>query len=285
MSKLLKLIFFSVFSVIKLFFLLTFLPISKSFGDTRNDIGKEKYIYIFGGFPDVRFQGAGLVHPHSESNPASLVLIKSDFKLSFGISDKFKMFSVRGSTPTAAIGFKCLTPKFICSHGSAKIVGLDLSYGFYAKDRIFGVGPFIRFKWGNEFSDVLGERDFIAGIGGIALRIFEESKISVGSIIFSSRNIMKEDIPVGGGIGGSISSITDDFFIFGQIVYFSKFYPSAGLIVALSKWLRFSLGYSSHLIVSGGIGAAGGPFGGDGLYVWIGYSFNKIFLLSIGFIQ
>jgi hypothetical protein len=283
MSKSPKPIFFSVFSVIKLFFLLTFLLISKSFGDTRNDMGKEKYIYIFGGFPDVRFQGAGLVHPHSESNPASLELIeKYDINLSFGISDRFKMISARAtdsitSRLSGAIGFKCLTPKFICSHGSAKIAGLDLSYGFYAKDIKLGVGPFIRFKWDNEFSDVLGEGDFIAGIGSIALHNFEKFKISVGSIIFSSRNIMKENIPVGGGVGGSFSTNTDDIFIFGQVVYFSKFYPSAGLIATALKWFRLAFGFSSHPIVSGG-------FVSPRLYVWVGYSSNKIFLSNIGLV-
>ncbi len=282
-------IFFSlknfIFSIVFTISVISFFSLCKTeivrAEEKNQEKAEEKYIYIFGGFPDLRFQGAGIVHPHSESNPASLELIgKYDINISFGIGEDLRLISVRAtdsitSRLSGAIGLKCITPKFICSKGSAKIFGLDLSYGSSVKNTKFGVGSFLKFKWNNEYSQILGEKDILLGIGGVILHNFEKFGASFGSIIFSSQNILKEKIPLGGGIGSSI--FTDDIFVFGQAIYFSKLLPSFGLTARALKWFRVGLGYSSILIVSAG-------FVSPRLYLWLGYSFNKTFLSSIGLV-
>ena len=282
-------IFFSlknfIFSIVFTISVISFFSLCKTeivrAEEKNQEKAEEKYIYIFGGFPDLRFQGAGIVHPHSESNPASLELIgKYDINISFGIGEDLRLISVRAtdsitSRLSGAIGLKCITPKFICSKGSAKIFGLDLSYGSSVKNTKFGVGSLLKFKWNNEYSQILGEKDILLGIGGVILHNFEKFGASFGSIIFSSQNILKEKIPLGGGIGSSI--FTDDIFVFGQAIYFSKLLPSFGLTARALKWFRVGLGYSSILIVSAG-------FVSPRLYLWIGYIFNKTFLSSIGLV-
>jgi hypothetical protein len=273
-----SIIFFTILAI-NLFSLCEIEPLRAE--ENNKEKAAEKYIYIFGGFPDVRFQGAGIVHPHSESNPASLELIgKYDINISFGIKEDLRLISVRAtdsitSRLSGAIGLKCITPKFICSKGSAKIFGLDLSYGFSIKNTKFGFGPLLKFKWNDEYPEILGKKDVLLGLGGIILHNFEKFGVSFGSIIFSSQNILKEKIPLGGGIGSSV--FTDDIFVFGQAIYFSKLLPSFGLTARALKWFRVGLSYSSNPIISAG-------FVSPRLYLWVGYSFNRTFLSSIGLV-
>ncbi|GBD04337.1 hypothetical protein HRbin19_01650 [bacterium HR19] len=266
--------------VISIFIFSNFFPKRVAYGDDKSGDEEIKYLIFFGGFPDIRHQGAGIVHPHSESNPASLELIKKyDVNFSFGFG-KYKIAELRATDSittrlSGGIGFKCFFERTLCGSESAKIISADLSYGFDIQNIRTGVGTFIKFKWNDQFEEELGKKDVFFGVGGVASYEMEKVGFTGGVVSLTSPNSLKEKIPARGGVGLAI--FTEDIFIFSQVFYLKKLNLSAGATAKALKWFRVSLSYSQKPIL--GVG-----FVSPRLYLWGGYYFGNLTLISIGII-
>lgn len=242
------------------------------YADTRT-----KYIYIFGGFPDIRFQGGGIVHPNSEMNPATLEISqKYDINLSAGLSKYKSVLAKITDKSTSVIGgglyFKCISEKFLCSGENTNILSGDISYSFNITDILVGAGLSIKWKTNNGFESELGKKTTIAGLGTIFKKDFEKISLLGG---FSSF-LFYDDLAGGLGIG----VISEDFFSFTQIFYIEKkLIPAAGIITRALNWFRLFASY--HLDLTGGI-----AFISPRLYIWTGYSTisKGKFLINIGII-
>lgn len=244
----------------------------KVYSDART-----KYGYIFAGFPDIRFQGSGLVHPHSEINPATLELSqKYDINISTGISPIYKSSLLKiTDRKTSFIGggisFKCLSKKFLCSEENTNIISGDLSYSFEITDITVGIGTSLKWKTNDNLEKELGKKTLIPGLGLILKKEFDKVILTGGLSSFILHG------KVSGGFGISISN--EDILAFGQVFYIDKkVITSFGGIFRVLTWFRLLASY--HQDVTGGI-----AFVSPKLYLWSGYStFKKNTLVNIGII-
>lgn len=234
-----------------------------------------KYGYIFAGFPDIRFQGGGMTHPHSEMNPATLELSqKYDISLSTGISPIYKSSLLKiTDSKTSIIGggiyIKCISKKFLCYDENTNILSGDLSYSFEITDITIGFGASLKWKTNNNLEKELGKKTLVTGIGTIFKKEFDKIILTGG---FSSFLIHDK---IAGGTGLSLSN--DDMLIFAQVFYIgNKLIPNFGGIFRILTWFRLLASYHKDI-------TAGTAFVSPKLYLWFGYStFKKNILLNIG---
>lgn len=236
-----------------------------------------KYGYIFAGFPDIRFQGGGMIHPHSEMNPATLELSqKYDISISQGISPIYKSSLLKiTDSKTSIIGggiyIKCISKKFLCSDENTNILSGDLSYSFEITDITIGFGTALKWKTNNNLERELGKKALIPGIGMILKKEFDKITITGGVSSF----LLHDKIV--GGTGVSLSN--DDMLIFAQVLYMDdKLIPNFGGIFRVLTWFRLLASYHKDI-------TAGTAFVSPKLYLWFGYStFKKNTLLNIGIV-
>lgn len=251
-------------------FLLALFIIKEGKADTQM-----RYLYLFGGFPDIRFQGGGMVHPHSEMNPATLELVeKYDINLSLGFSSKYKSSLIKiTDSKTSALGgavyFKCLGEKMLCGGENSKLLSFDLSYSFSISDTSLGIGTALKWKLDRKLEKELGERGIFPGLGTVIKHNFTKFSLLGGvSLFYLGKSIA-------GGFGGGI--YTEDIFSFLQIFYIErKIIPDIGFIVRTLTWFRVFLSY--HGNITGGV-----AFVSPRLYLWVGYSTQgSTTMVSIG---
>lgn len=237
-----------------------------------------KFLFIFGGFPDVRHLGTGIVSPHGTANPASLQLdAKYDVNISLGFasSDPARQIYVRISDSITskiggAFGFKCVSEEFICVKNNSKILEGDLSYGFPVSNILVGFGIGVKAKLDNQFQDKLGPKNTFFGPGVVATTKIKETNLSAGASLFLNFQSMKK---IYGGF--AVGIISHDIFASVQLFTTEKMILSGGLTIRTLEWFRVSLGYSQGPI-------AGFGFVSPKLYIWGGYSSRKIGMISFG---
>ena len=236
----------------------------------------KKYLFFFGGFPDIRHLGGGIVSPHSEGNPATFELVrKYDVNISASFSGTppknaihLRITDSSTSVVAGGITFKCLSERFFCSGTNQKIFGVDVSYPFHISDFVVGAGAFIRTSWGTPIISQTPTNFF--GMGAMITRSWQEFGIVGGGVFVSD-----DRFELGGGVG--IGAFTEYLFGFAQLFYLDKPIFSAGATVMVLNWFRVSLGYTEKLIVGGG-------FVSPRLYVWAGWSFLNFTFVNIGII-
>ncbi len=241
----------------------------------------DKFLFIFGGFPDIRHLGGGMISPHGTANPAALELdTKYDINISIGFasSEPSKQTYIRVSDSvtsrfSGAFGFKCASEEFICARNNSKILEGDLSYKISISSAIVGLGIGAKAKLDNQFQDIFGQKNVFLGPGIIlATKINKEINFSTGASIFLNFQDMKK---IYGGLGFGV--LTYDIFASTQFFITEKIILSGGLTVRALEWFRISLGYSQGVI-------AGAGFVSPRFYIWGGYSFRKIGMVSFGLV-
>lgn len=262
-------------NILRTIFVLIFPLLYPCFGVLADT--KAKYLYLFGGFPDIRYQGGGMVHPHSEMNPATLELSREvDVSISGGISSGLNSILIKIiDKETSVVGggmcIRCISRNFLCSGEKTLVISGELSYSFSVGDITVGTGTSLKWKGDNGLMDKIGKKGISVGLGTIASKKVKKMTLVLGMSSF----LFHRGISGGGGIGLS----NDDLFSFAQLFYIeNRIIPAFGIIVRSLTWFRVFLSY--HQDVTGGV-----AFISPRTYVWAGYSsYNKSVLLTLGLV-
>ncbi len=245
--------------------------------------------FLSGGFPDVKFMRGGVVLPHSERNPATLILFsKYDIALSFGFGERIKnAVGVRitdSSTSKIAgeLTFKCISSDFPCSKRISNIFGVGLAYPFSPTTSILGgVGVSLRSILSDGYG-IFGGRERIFFTAGGILSLMRKDFDVIGGLSISASTLGE----IIGGIGGGI--YTPDIFAFSEALFISEYFKFddfsfvSGIVIRALDWFRLGAGGGYRLSTKNGTFTISGGFVSPRLYIWLGYHTGKIWISSIG---